>query len=225
MSERREQIIFEIREIAERIELKLSDYRTKFYREMPVVSRKKLCEWLEKAVIETEILVFYNGTGEYLFMSNVIEANSKYNITNIYNYLENAVNEVLKYYNESIAGSVSELIDLLENKLLKIGCKVKKEFRYLITKFDISECIETYEEKFPDLVELQDTISIIKNIDSIGPGTLTPDIHELYGVRALLLELEEKIEIIETMEDSSCINVILEYIDYMIDWKWFKDIR
>ena len=225
MSKRKEKVISEIKDVAERIEGILSDYRTRYYKEISAASMKKICDCLEKAVVETEVLAFYSGAGEYLFLENLIEAKTKYNTTNIYNYLENAVNETLKYYNEEFADSISKVIDSLARKLMKFGYKIENEFEYLSDRLMLSNCISLYVEKYPVLVELENIISIISDIDSIRPGSLVPEMHELYGVKTLLLELNEKIKIIETIENSSCINVILEYIDYMIDWKWFKDIR
>lgn len=225
MSERKQKIVKEVKEITERVEIALSDYRTRYYKEIPVKSRKNICNYLEKAIAETEVLVFYSGTGEYLFFENLMEIKNKYNTTNIYNYLENAVNETLKYYNEEFADLILKVINSLTRKLMNFGYKIENEFEYLSNRLKISNCIQLCYGKYPDLIELQDIISIISDIDSIKPGTKTPEIHELYGVKTLLLEFEEKIKIIETIENSSCINVILEYIDSMIDWNWFKEIR
>lgn len=68
MIERREELKKEIKEVADRIEVKLGEYRTKYYKNIPVNSRKKICHLLEKAVIETEELVFYNKKSSILVL-------------------------------------------------------------------------------------------------------------------------------------------------------------
>lgn len=221
---KREKIIIQIKEVAERIDIKLSDYKTKYYKEIPVASKKKICNWLEKAISETEILVFYNENSRLMHYSKVMQNISK-SPTNIYNYLDNVVNEVLKYYNREFIDLLSKVICSKAARLIKYGCKIGDEFNSLNDRLEISNCISLYEEIYPDLVDLQDIIHIIKNIDSIKPGCLVPEIHELYGIKTLLLELEEMVRIIENIEDSACINIVLEYIDSLIDWNWFKDIR
>lgn len=100
-----------------------------------------------------------------MFYKEVVEANSKYNTDNICNYLNDAVKEVLKYYNKEFADSVCDLIYSLKDKLNN------------------------------------------------------------NGFNTLLEYIEERIRIIENIEDSACINIILEYIDSLIDWSWFEDIR
>ena len=225
MSERRKKVVLEINEVAERLEVTLSDYRTRYYKEIPVASRKKICKWIEKAVVETEALNFYNRNAEYLFYEEAMEAENKYNTTNIYNYLESVVKEVLQYYNEDFAVSISDLIDSLKNKLIKSGYKIENEFRDLSKKLSVSKCISTYYEKYPDLLSLIELVNIIDDIYSIGRGTSAPKIPELYGTKTLLLELEEKIKIIESIENTACINVVLEYINYLIDWNRFQEIK
>ena len=225
MIERREQLKKEIKEVADRIEIKLGEYRTKYYKDIPVNSRKKICHLLEKAVIETEKLVFYNKKAQYLFYKEVVEANNKYNTDNICNYLNDAVKEVLKYYNKEFAASVCDLIYSLKAKLNNNGFNVDTELKLLVDNLKIFECIKIYEEKYPDLVEIRHNLHIIEGMKSIKPGTLVPEMPELYGLNTLLEYIEERIRIIENIEDSACINIILEYIDSLIDWSWFEDIR
>jgi len=224
MSERRERVISEIKEVVKRLDGVFSDYQIDYYKVMPDDSRKCLCESLEKVIAETEILVFYSGIGSELDPNKAKEANTKYNVDNIFNYLESAVNEVLKCYNESVARNVSDIIELSKNKLLKIGCNVEKEFGYLSKKIDISTCVEIYEEKYPELVELQEIISIINGIEFLQPGNFTNEIHEFYGLKALLLELLEKIEIIEIIEDTACRNIVIDFINSTLKWDLFEDI-
>lgn len=225
MNERKEKVITDIKEVTERIEVKLSDYRTKFYKEMPVDSKKMIYKYLEKAVSETEILFFYSENGKFFSFSKIMNVSKEHNVTNICNYLKIVVNEAVKYYNSDFSFTVLDVIDTLKNKLIKSGYKIDNEFEYLTNRLKISNCITVCEEKYPELVKLKEVILIITDIDSIRPGTLTPEIHELYGIRTLLLELEEMIEIIENIEELACRNVVLEYIDNLIEWNNLKNIR
>lgn len=231
MTEKKEKVINEVKVIVERIELKIEDYKKKYCKEMLQKEKKQIYNSLQSAIIDKEKLKFAYSMSNFSFDTEIKEIDESCTVTRIYNYLTDAINIFLNCYNKELAEMIKGLIYEIKSELSNIKVDIP-ELAALTDELSIANCIIGYEEKYPELDELQSVISILKNIDSIKPGCLVPATHELYGIKFLLLEFEEIIDdIIEEVTkdgeeiDKNCVNVVIEYIAYMIDWSWFKEFR
>lgn len=229
MNEKRKIVISEINEVAKRIELKFNSYRKKYYRNIPAELLENIFKLLKKATKETEILVLNSKKKDEIDFNEIKNINLKHNTTNVYNYIDSAVNLLLEYYNNDLAEIVVAMINSKKNKLIEHGYVFKQDFALLSNRLSFSNCFSVYTNMYPELLKLQELILSISDIEFLAPDVLNikmPDNDVLTKLRTLLLELEKKIEVIEYIgiENLACSNVILEYIDCMLEWEWFKNL-
>lgn len=122
---------------------------------------------------------------------------------------------------KKVKEEIEKIVDRIQNKLSDYKTKYLRKIP-LDSEKEIYNYIQN-EEKYKDVVELIDIIYVISDIER--KIRCAPKIYELYGLRDFLLELEEKIVIIDSIDDFTCINFIFKFIDDSINWNLYKNIQ
>lgn len=217
----------EVENLINEIESDLSEYKVRYYKEMPVTSRKKIYNSLKKANLYFQHLMFLEYVNKELFSNEFEEENQKDILEKMINCLNSAVDELLKFfdveYKDEIKATISEFIEKL-NKFSKYST----DFVYAVQQLDSIKRRLTPSNYINLCLEENPKISVLFDcIDDLNDYIYEVKIssaksYQLYGIKSSLEKFKKCLSIIPIINRKDIRNLLIEYIDDSICFDHLK---